>query len=209
VIEVGFGSRSCDGDPAACRAFLAQGGWGTAVVGHEEPIPRSAAHNAINTVRPVLVDPVHGNYAVVSPILTPTSVSTRPPITATPPVSLPPLVATFQTVAATMSQAITSMTVTFNRAVRGVTLNDFQLTRGRTVVSLAFAGARIATTDGITHTISGIRGPRLVGSYTLRLKAAGTGSFDAADRALTAPASVAWRMTRTGPATLLFAKVRR
>ena len=39
VIEVGFGSRSCDGNQAACRAYLAQGGWGTAVVGGDEPIP--------------------------------------------------------------------------------------------------------------------------------------------------------------------------
>jgi hypothetical protein len=39
VIEVTFGSRTCDGDVAACRARLAQGGWGTAVVGADEPIP--------------------------------------------------------------------------------------------------------------------------------------------------------------------------
>ena len=39
VIEVGFGSHSCDGDQARCRALLAQGGWGTAVVGGDEPIP--------------------------------------------------------------------------------------------------------------------------------------------------------------------------
>ncbi|MBM4012411.1 MAG: right-handed parallel beta-helix repeat-containing protein [Planctomycetes bacterium] len=39
VIEAAFGSRSCDGDVAACRTRLAQGGWGTDVVGAEEPIP--------------------------------------------------------------------------------------------------------------------------------------------------------------------------
>lgn len=39
VVEVGFGLRSCDGDRAACAAFLAAGGWGTATVGVEEPIP--------------------------------------------------------------------------------------------------------------------------------------------------------------------------
>lgn len=39
VIEVVFGLRSCDGDPATCQAFLAAGGWGTATVGREEPIP--------------------------------------------------------------------------------------------------------------------------------------------------------------------------
>lgn len=39
VIEVGFGSRSCDGDRAKCTTYLAQGGWGTNVPGREEPIP--------------------------------------------------------------------------------------------------------------------------------------------------------------------------
>ena len=39
VIEVVFGLRSCDGDSATCQAFLAAGGWGTATVGREEPIP--------------------------------------------------------------------------------------------------------------------------------------------------------------------------
>jgi len=39
VIEVAFGSRTCDGDVAACRTRLAQGGWGTDVVGADEPIP--------------------------------------------------------------------------------------------------------------------------------------------------------------------------
>jgi hypothetical protein len=39
VIEVAFGSRTCDGDVAACRTRLAQGGWGTATVSGDEPIP--------------------------------------------------------------------------------------------------------------------------------------------------------------------------
>ena len=39
VIEVVFGSRTCDGDQAICRGYLAQGGWGTTVVGGDEPIP--------------------------------------------------------------------------------------------------------------------------------------------------------------------------
>lgn len=39
VIEVVFGYRSCDGDPAACAARLALGGWGTSQTGVEgEPI---------------------------------------------------------------------------------------------------------------------------------------------------------------------------
>lgn len=39
VIEVVHGLRSCDGDAVTCRAHLARGGWGTAVVGREESIP--------------------------------------------------------------------------------------------------------------------------------------------------------------------------
>ncbi len=39
VIEVVFGGRSCAGDTATCRANLALGGWGTATVGAEVPIP--------------------------------------------------------------------------------------------------------------------------------------------------------------------------
>ena len=148
VIEVGFGSRSCDGDQAACRSSLAQGGWGTAVVGGEEPIPNRdvfiydnvvfnpdgyasqwqqfsvadprtpspgsnipsparadtnlqilgnviwngpadhplgigqqalaaavLAGNAINTVRPVLADPAHGNFAMAAGVSLPAAVA--------------------------------------------------------------------------------------------------------------------------------------
>ncbi len=39
VIEAVFGLRSCDGDTATCRDHLALGGWGTATVGAEVPIP--------------------------------------------------------------------------------------------------------------------------------------------------------------------------
>lgn len=40
LIEVVFGSRSCDGEVAACAAHLAAGGWGTTAIGDEgEPIP--------------------------------------------------------------------------------------------------------------------------------------------------------------------------
>ena len=280
VIEVGFGSRSCDGDEARCRAFLAQGGWGTAIVGREEPIPNSGvsildnvvlnpdgfvsqwqqfalagprmpspgsnipsparadvglvirgnviwngpvdhalgieqpglatqlrADNAINTVRPVLADPARGDYRVVSPSRPPVTPPPAPPTP--PPTPVPPLAATFQSVADSTGQALTTITVTFNRAVRGVTLDDFVLVWGRTTVARAFAGARLTTTDRITYAITNIRGTRLAGNFTLRLKAAGTGIVDAANAPLVAPATVGWRMTRTVPAPLAAAVVRR
>ena len=50
VIEVGFGSRSCDGDRVTCTAYLAQGGWGTNVPGREEPIPNRDVVIADNVV---------------------------------------------------------------------------------------------------------------------------------------------------------------
>ena len=281
VIEVGFGSRSCDGNQAACRSYLAQGGWGTAVVGGDEPIPNRnvfifdnvvynpdgyvsqwqqfavamprtpsvgsnipsparadtnlqirgnwiwngpadhplgieqvalaadvLAGNAINTVRPVLVDPAHGDYSLAPGVVSPVASAGLPPVLPPPPALLPPLKATFRAVAATTARAVTSITVTFNRAVRGVTLDDFVLLRGRAVASLA--GARITTSDQITYTITTIRGTHLAGGYTLRLKAAGTGIFDAANEALAAQAVVSWRMTRTvPPARFVVAATRR
>lgn len=39
VIEAVHGGRTCDGDSATCRRFLAAGGWGTAIPGGDEPIP--------------------------------------------------------------------------------------------------------------------------------------------------------------------------
>jgi hypothetical protein len=50
VIEVVFGSRSCDGDRAKCTAFLAEGGWGTNVVGAEVAIPNKNVTIANNVV---------------------------------------------------------------------------------------------------------------------------------------------------------------
>jgi hypothetical protein len=268
VIEVGFGSRSCDGNQAVCRSYLARGGWGTAFVGVEEPIPNRnvfiydnvvynpdgyasqwqqfsvanprtpsvgsnipsparadtnlqirgnwiwngpadhplgieqaalaadvLAGNAINTVRPVLVDPAHGDYSLAPGVVSPVASAGLPPVVPRPPVPQPPLTATFRAVVATTARAVTTLTVTFNRAVQGVTLDDFVLLRGRTAASLA--GARITTTDRITYTIATIRSTYLAGGYTLRLKAAGTGIVDAANEALATPAAVSWRMTRT------------
>lgn len=53
VIEVAFGSRTCDGDVAACRTRLAQGGWGTTTVGGDEPIP----NQNVSIVDNVLLNP--------------------------------------------------------------------------------------------------------------------------------------------------------
>ena len=275
VIEVGFGSRSCDGNQAACRAYLAQGGWGTAVVGGDEPIPNRnvsildnvvynpdgyvsqwqqfavamprtpsvgsnipsparadtnlqirgnwiwngpadhplgieqaalaadvLAGNSINAVRPVLANPARGDYSLAPGVVSPVASAGLPPVLPPPPATLPPLMATFRAVAATTARPVTTLTVTFNRVVRGVTLDDFVLLRGRAVAALA--GARITTTDQITYTITTIRSTHLAGNYTLRLKAAGTGIFDAANEALAAPVTVSWRMTRTVPPVLLF-----
>ncbi|MEX0671537.1 MAG: right-handed parallel beta-helix repeat-containing protein [Pirellulales bacterium] len=273
VIEVGFGSRSCDGDRARCAALLAQGGWGTDVVGVEVPIPNDrvtiasnvvlnpdgyvsrwqqfaiagprtapagsnvlsparadtnlrivdniiwngpASHelgvetpalaavlragNAINTLRPVLVDPARGDYrlAPASPVPpgwngSPLAPPVAPPPTL-PPAPLPRLTAVFAAIPTTTARQLTAFTVTFNRTVRGVSLDDFRLLRGRIVLSLR--GARLATTDNRTFTISGVRGTNLAGSYTLTLRAAGTGIVDSSAAGFATPAKVSWRMTR-------------
>ena len=39
VMEVVHGARTCDGNQAQCATFLTQGGWGTTVIGGDEPIP--------------------------------------------------------------------------------------------------------------------------------------------------------------------------
>jgi hypothetical protein len=269
VIEVGFGSRSCDGDRVTCTAYLAQGGWGTAIPGREEPIPNHnvvisnnvvlnpdgvasqwqqfavatsrtpsagsnipsparaddglqifgnviwngpadhplgiespvlaadvVARNTINTLRPALVDPEHGDYRLAADPGLPPPAPVTPPVV--PPALLPPLTAVFRAVNAATSRTLTSIVVQFRRPVSGVTLDDFVLRRGRVTVSLA--GSRITTTDGRTYTLSSIRGTNIAGGYTLQLKSAGTGIVDATAAALARPATVAWRMSRTLPA---------
>ena len=53
VIEVVFGSRTCDGDSATCREFLAAGGWGTTTIGADEPIP----NRNVSIVNNVVLNP--------------------------------------------------------------------------------------------------------------------------------------------------------
>ena len=50
VIEAVFGSRSCDGDVTRCMQYLAQGGWGTNIVGDEVAIPNKNVTIANNVV---------------------------------------------------------------------------------------------------------------------------------------------------------------
>lgn len=140
--------------------------------------------NAINTVRPVLVNPAGGDYRVVPVDGLP------PPTPPTPPA--PPLAARFAAIAAVTSRQMRSFVVTFDRAVSGVTLDDFVLARGGRRISLA--GARITTTDNVTFTLSDVSGTRVAGRYALRLKASGTGIADAWASALAQPTSVSWRM---------------
>jgi len=50
VIEVVFGLRGCDGNTTRCREYLSAGGWGTATVGGEEPIPNRNVYIYNNVV---------------------------------------------------------------------------------------------------------------------------------------------------------------
>lgn len=261
VIEVVFGSRSCDGDQATCTTHLAQGGWGTNVPGGDEPIPNKnvvirdnivlnpdgfrsqwqhftiamprtpspgsnipsparadeglqihgnviwngpvghplgieqpplaadvAARNAINTVRPRLVDPDRGDFRVVTG-----DAPVQPPVVAPAPTT--PLMARIRAVAAGWARPATTFVVTFNRAVTGVTLDDFVLVRGRTMLSLA--QARITSADNRRFTISNVTGTNLAGTYSLRLKSAGTGIADAWSIVPAAVTPLVWRTPRT------------
>jgi hypothetical protein len=170
-------------------------------LGIEQPVLAAdvAARNAINTVRPVLVDPARGDYRVL-PIDGPPAPPVTPPVAppVTPPLGPAPttrLVARFRAVTAVTGRTVTSAVITFNRAVTGVTADDFVLVRGRKRFSLE--GVEITTTDQRTFTLSGIRRTHVAAGYVLKLRPAGSGITDAWGMALSESASVAWRMTRT------------
>jgi hypothetical protein len=173
-------------------------------LGIEQPVLAAdvSARNAINTVRPVLVDPTRGDYRLAggSPVptgwqgTTVTPPGVAPPVVTPPPTPLPRLTAAFAAVATTTNRALTTFTVTFNRAVRGVTLDDFTLQRGR--VGLSLRSARLTTTDNRTFTITGVRGTNVAAAYALTLRAARTGIVDAAGGAFASPVAATWRMTR-------------
>ena len=92
--------------------------------------------------------------------------------------------------------AVDAVTITFNRPVTGFDLADLRLTRSGQTVSLT--GASLASTDGITWTLSGITAATgSTGSYSLQLTASGSGIVDASGRALTTSASDAWLTTAT------------
>ena len=78
VIEVGFGLRGCDGDTVTCQANLAAGGWGTATIGREEPIPNRNVVIVNNVVfNPVGAGSRWEHFSVASP-RTPTAGSNIP-----------------------------------------------------------------------------------------------------------------------------------
>lgn len=264
VIEVAFGSRTCDGDVEACRSRLALGGWGTATVAADEPIPNrnvsivdnvvlnpdeapsrwqqffvplprvpspgtnipsparaddglviarnviwngSADHslgfeqeglaaairagNAINSLRPAVIDPVRGDYRVVAAPGIPASVGPQGDIGP----RAAPLTAAFGGVPIETTTPLTSVTLTFARAVTGVSLDDFVLKRGTEFLSLA--GMTITTTDNRTFTIAHIPGTNVAGPYVVRLKGRATGITDAFGLAPAPPILATWRMTST------------
>jgi hypothetical protein len=268
VIEAAFGSRTCDGDVAACRGRLAAGGWGTTTVGGDEPIPNRgvsivdnvvlnpdgfasqwqqffvplprtpspgsnipsparaddglviarnviwngpADHplgieqpglaaailtgNAINSLRPVLVDPARGDYRLVAATGIPAGVGPQGDIGPLLPPAPVPLTATFGGVPPETAVAVRSVTITFARPVTGVTLDDFVLKRGSTL--LALTGTTLSTTDNRTYTLAWIPGTNVAATYTIRLKGQATGIVDAAGLAPVPPILATWRMTRT------------
>lgn len=268
VIEVTFGSRSCDGDVAACRERLALGGWGTDVVGGDEPIPNRnvtivdnvvlnpdgvvsqwqhftvplprtpspgsnipsparaddglvvsrnviwngpadhplgieqeglavaiLAGNAINSLRPALVDPARGDYRVVARPGIPVRVGPQGDIGPRLAPAPSRLTAAFGGVPSATAVPLTTLTITFARPVTGVTIDDFVLKRGTTF--LAVTGMSISTTDNRTFTLSRIPGTAEAGTYTIRLKGSGTGIVDSFGAAPFAPIRTTWRMTRT------------
>lgn len=90
--------------------------------------------------------------------------------------------------------AVDAITITFNRPVTGFDLADLRLVRSGRVVPLTEAS--LASTDGMTWTLSGITAATgSTGSYSLQLTASGSGIVDASGRPLTTVASDAWVTT--------------
>jgi hypothetical protein len=264
VIEVAFGSRTCDGNVAACQARLALGGWGTTTVGGDEPIPNRnvsivdnvllnpdgfmsqwqqffvplprtptpgsnipsparaddglliarnviwngpadhplgieqpalaaavRAGNAINTLRPALVDPARGDYRVVAAPGIPASAGPQGDIG--PRASA--LTAAFGGVPAETAAPLTTLTITFARPVTGVTLDDFVLKRGTAFLPLS--GMTLTTSDNRTFVLAGIPGTTVAGTYRIRLKGQATGIVDAFGLSPVPPILATWRMTQT------------
>jgi hypothetical protein len=264
VIEVAFGSRTCDGNVAACQARLALGGWGTTTVGGDEPIPDRnvsivdnvllnpdgfmsqwqqffvplprtptpgsnipsparaddgllvarnviwngpadhplgieqpalaaavRAGNALNTLRPVLVDPARGDYRVMAAPGIPTSAGPQGDIG--PRASA--LTAAFGVVPVETAGPLTTLTITFARPVTGVTLDDFVLKRGTAFLPLG--GMTLTTSDNRTFVLAGIPGTTVTGTYLIRLKGQATGIVDAFGLSPVPPILATWRMTQT------------
>lgn len=153
------------------------------------------AGNAINAMRPTLVDPARGDYRVVATAGVPVSAGPQGdigPLLSPAPSSL---TASFGGVPVETAVALTSVTIAFARPVTGVTLDDFVLKRGSTVLPLT--GMTLTTTDNRTYTLARIPGTNVAGTYIIRLKGQQTGIVDALGLAPVPPILATWRMTRT------------
>ena len=96
--------------------------------------------------------------------------------------------------------AVTSATITFSEAVTGVDANDFELLRDETIVPLTGASLSPASGPASTYVLSALGGLTATsGSYTLRLKASGSGIADSLGNALALDGGTTWQMDATAP----------
>ena len=88
---------------------------------------------------------------------------------------------------------VSSVLVRFSEPVTGFGLSDVRLTRDGSTTNLLTAAQTLTTTDNRTFTLGNLSAlTAQVGTYTVRVVAAGSGIVDAAGNALAADAADAW-----------------
>jgi hypothetical protein len=110
--------------------------------------------------------------------------------------------AAFGTVTSLRNNALASVAVTFSEVVTGVDWNDFELKRdgGENLLINDVTATQGIGADANKWTLGGLTGlTGTAGTYTLKLKAVGSGIKDAADNAIAADATVMWTVDKTAP----------
>ena len=105
-----------------------------------------------------------------------------------------PVAHVFQVSPDPRSVPVSSFTISFTEPVEGFDLTDLVLTDNG--VNVPLTGANLSSPDGITYTLSNIASlTGAAGSYTLTVKAVGSGITDLSNNPLAADASDSWTMT--------------
>ncbi|MFM7097178.1 MAG: hypothetical protein ACKO16_07130, partial [Gemmataceae bacterium] len=104
-----------------------------------------------------------------------------------------PVTGAFTSVPASLYAPLGVAEITFSQTVTGVDKSDFELLKDGNPIDLTTAILSGSTSGGSIYRLSNLELlTNAVGSYTLQLKASGTGIADQASSALTGQPSVTW-----------------